>query len=219
MLEHWVVEVQSEAPEDRPHHSIGIRIDKSGQRQSQSVDSGSEVIETSCSVPMHKQGVPGVAGSEENVDRDIVAPGGTATLLSSMSPAHFSSEQHMTSSWSQGIPSSSSRSKFRAAHMHYAPEGRSREVGDSFLCFDATLLSVSVPCCVMGRVQVSVIIRRRVQPGKEAEFERALTEMYDFCAGNVQGSVGASFVRPPKGSKSNEYTVGALMCGIILRAV
>jgi antibiotic biosynthesis monooxygenase (ABM) superfamily enzyme len=55
--------------------------------------------------------------------------------------------------------------------------------------------------------QVSVIIRRRVQPGKEAAFEQALTEMYDFCARNVHGSVGASFVRPPKGSKTNEYTV------------
>ncbi len=70
----------------------------------------------------------------------------------------------------------------------------------------ATLLHVAghaIDVCL----QVTIIIRRKVQRGMEAQFEAVLTRMYEVCAAEVKGSAGASFVRPAPGSKSNEYLV------------
>ena len=60
-----------------------------------------------------------------------------------------------------------------------------------------------------GVPQVSVVIRRKVKRGNEREFEDVLTAMYEDCKADVPGFNGASFVRPPPGSKGNEYIVSA----------
>jgi hypothetical protein len=136
MLEHWVVEVQSETPDDR-HHSIGIRVDKSGQRSSGSPDSGGELIQASVGVPMRVGDVTGVDRSTEDSTGAVVMQVAKATPSMALHPPPLSRSEHREeastcSDWPQNISEESgrSRSKFRAAHMHYKPEeSRSREVG------------------------------------------------------------------------------------------
>lgn len=54
--------------------------------------------------------------------------------------------------------------------------------------------------------QLHIAITRRVRPGCEAEFQRALLEFFQVSFGH-SGVLGASMLTPPPGSDSREYGI------------